>query len=212
MLFYENTYKMAFITKNTKYCLVSLLVLLLALPAAAQIATANNAQATSFYNKLNKLNVSFIFPDGFKEIKAAKAGSFPFDYAMEIPGADFEIWIRLDTKKESEKIARKRNIPADPDSLYSIMGQLEAAAFSDGNTHFTRQLPPYVLNRYSADAGRIYFLDIADSPITRHYKYALLTILQKTGIGTITGICFTNEKGPEFFKNMNKASNCMKFK
>jgi hypothetical protein len=49
-------------------------------------------------------------------------------------------------------------------------------------------------------------------PITKHYKYALLITLQKAQTGTILAICFANEKGPEFFKNMGLAKNCIKFK
>ena len=49
-------------------------------------------------------------------------------------------------------------------------------------------------------------------PATKRYKYALLITLQKNHTGIILAVCFTNEKGPEFFKNLDRASSCMKFK
>jgi hypothetical protein len=55
-------------------------------------------------------------------------------------------------------------------------------------------------------------LNLLDFPATKHYKYALLIALQRNHTGTIMAVCFTNDKGPEFFKNVDRASNCLKFK
>ena len=66
---------------------------------------------------------------------------------------------------------------------------------------------------YASDAaGKTYLLNLLDMPETKHYKYALLITLQKGHVGTIIAVCFANEKGAEFFKNINKASKCLKFK
>jgi hypothetical protein len=202
------------VTKKSKYFLFSMLFLLLVKPVVAQVSRAPvSKDLRNFYNKLSAINLNFTFPDGFKEIKTVNTNNMAFDYAMEIPDADFEIWLQVNTQKENEKIANERNIHVSPDSLYVNIAETQCAAFSDDkNNYFTRGLPPYILERYGADAGRTYLLNLTDSPVTKHYKYGLLIILQKNGMGTVSAICFTNEKGPDFFKNMNKASNCLKFK
>ena len=201
------------IVKRTRYILFKMLLLLLVSPAIAQ---DNNVQASrqlkQFYSKLADINLTFTLPEGFKELKVADMKDFQYDYAMEIPGKDFEIWIQVNTKKSNEKLAREKNIHIVPDSLYASLGQLQATAFSDDKAPFARGLPSYILARYNADAGKVYMLNLKDMPETKHYKYALLTILQKNSTGTVSAICFTNERGADFFKNLNYASNCLKFK
>jgi hypothetical protein len=157
------------------------------------------------------------FYNGFKEIPATNNEDFSFDYAMEMPGKDFEVWFQVKSQKENwASYERAQNDKgrqvANPDSLYVEMGKAHAIAFTGDNNYFIRNMPQNVLERYNADAGKSYLLNLLDLPSTKHYKYALLITLQRNHTGTIMMVCFTNEKDPEFFKNIDKAGNCLKFK
>jgi hypothetical protein len=175
-------------------------------------------QLRNFLDITARANVVFNFPKGFKEIPAPDNEDFSFDYAMALPGKDFEIWFQVKSQKENyaaflRTIGNKETMQGDPDSLYLGMGTAHALAFTgDKGAYFTRNIPPKICARYRADAGRSYLLNLLDMPVTKHYKYALLVTLQKDHTGTIVAVCFANEKGPEFFKDMDRASNCIKFK
>jgi hypothetical protein len=201
------------ITRKINCFIGIILLILLAVPAMAQVSHSTTNQPKTFISELAQAELTFTFPEGFKEIKAPNTESFPFDYALELPGSDFEIWMRVNTQKENEKFLADKNIRvASPDSLYINLAQDQLTAFTSEKNFMRRNLPSYILERYNADAGSIYLLSIDDSPVTKHYKYAFLTVLQKNKSGTVLAVAFTNEKGPEFFKNMNKASNCLRFK
>jgi len=197
-------------------CLLFVFLLFFAAPVVAQTGrttTGAQSQLKNFYASLAQIDVAFTFPEGFKEIKAPNTDSYQFDYAMILPNADFEIWFRINTQRENEKLLSDKNIKVNnPDSLFINIAQDQIASFTPEKIHSKRTLPQYILNRYNADAGCIYLISINDTPVTKHYKYAFVTVLQKNGIGTVMAICFTNDKGPEFFKNMNLASSCLKFK
>ncbi|MDB5158565.1 MAG: hypothetical protein JWR50_3272, partial [Mucilaginibacter sp.] len=194
---------MNIIAKKVNCLLFYILLLAPVTPALAQNNHASSgapSQFKSFTTALAQINLAFTFPEGFKEIKAPATESFPFDYAMELPDADFEIWFRINTQKESEKLIIEKNIHvANPDSLYVRLAEDQIAAFTSDNTYLKRKLPDYILNRYNADDGSTFLMDLNDSPITKHYKYALLTVLEKTNVGIVLAICFSNEKGPDFF-------------
>jgi len=195
--------------------LLIIVLLLFAAPVVAQStkATTSTTQLKTFYNSLSQIDVAFNFPGGFKEIKAPTTDSYQYDYAMVLPDVDFEIWFRINTQKENEKLLADKNIRINnPDSLFISIAQDQIASFTSEKTFIKRSLPPYILNRYNADGGCTYLVSIDDTPVTKHYKYAFVTVLQKNGSGTVTAIAFTNDKGPEFFKNMNQASTCLKFK
>lgn len=172
-----------------------------------------------YFQQMNaQANAVFTFPQGFKEIPAPDNEDLSFDYAMQIPGKEFEIWFQVKSQKENwaayqRTIGNKETAQANPDSLYLGMGTAHAIAFTgDRDGYFTRNIPPAYLKRYNADAGKSYLLTLQDLSVTKHYKYGLLITLQKDHTGTILAVCFANEKGPEFFKNIDKASNCLKFK
>src|SRR4051812_1637823 len=92
-----------------KQILLTLMFVLFIVPAISQIKSPaksqNNRPVTSsqlseFKNLTAQANLSFIFPPGFKEIKALNNEYFSFDYAMELPGKDFEIWFHIKPEKE----------------------------------------------------------------------------------------------------------------
>jgi hypothetical protein len=223
---------MEIVLKQIKQIIIAVILIISISPVFAQVKhpVKNNkpavvlvkhapvsSQLAEFTHLAAGANVSFTFPRGFKEIKAPDNDYFSFDYAMALPGKDFEIWLQVKSQKENwASYEKSKNKPdaqlANPDSTYISLALAHCAAFTGGNNFFTRNIPADVLARYNADAGKSYLLNLLDMPATKHYKYALLITLQKDHTGIIMAICFTNEKGPEFFKNMDKASNCLKFK
>jgi hypothetical protein len=181
-----------------------------------QVPVISN-QLNNFLLAAGQANVSFTFPEGFKEITVPSNEDYSFDYGMELPGKEFEIWFHVRSQKENyasykRSLSRKNTIQAIPDSLYLGIGTAQAVAFTGGHDFTVRNIPPRILALYNADAGKSYLLNLLDMPVTKHYKYALLITLQKDQTGSILAICFANEKGPEFFKNMGLAKNCIKFK
>jgi hypothetical protein len=161
-------------------------------------------------------NVAFVFPQEFKEIKAPDDEDFSFDYGIELPGKEFEIWFQIKPQKENwasfEKAKKNNSAQLDnPDSLYASIAAGEALAFTGEKNYLVREIPPDYLARYNADAGKSFLLTLLDTKPTKHYKYALLFALQKFHTGIIFAVCFTNDKGPEFFKNINQAAAALKF-
>jgi hypothetical protein len=174
-------------------------------------------QLKEFYHLTAAANVEFTFPPGFKEIPVLNNEDFSFDYAMEIPDGEFEIWFQVKSQKRDwvNYVRLKNDVSkrlANPDSSYISIGRAQAIAFTDEQDYFTRNITPEVLAQYNADTGKSYLVNLPDSMPTKHYKYALLLTLQKAHIGTILVVCFTNEKGPEFFRNINGISKYLKFK
>lgn len=183
-------------------------------PAAAQPAkpVKGSEQFKAFSQLLANANVTFTPPKGFREIPAVNNEDFSFDYALEIPGQEFEIWFQVKSLRENWLSFERNHEQENPDSSYLKMGRALATTFTGEANNFVRAIPANVLARYKADAGKSYLLNLLDMPETKSYKYALLITLQRNHTGTITAICFTNEKDPEFFKNIDRASNCLKFK
>jgi hypothetical protein len=92
-------------------------------------------QLKNFQQLTAAANVNFISPKGFKEIKAPNNEDLSFDYAMELPGKDFEIWFQVKSQKENyasylRSIGDQSTMQANPDSLYLGMGTAHAIAFT----------------------------------------------------------------------------------
>ncbi|WP_162997079.1 hypothetical protein [Mucilaginibacter kameinonensis] len=174
-------------------------------------------QFKEFTKLVAQANVIYMQPKGFKEIPAPNDEDFSFDYALQLPGQDFEVWFQVKSQKQNYTSYEQGQYDIDretenPDSIYINMSKAHATAFTGERENPIRTIPPTVLKRYKADAGKSYLLNLLDLPATKHYKYALLIALQRNHTGTIMAVCFTNDKGPEFFKNVDRASNCLKFK
>ncbi|MEO6149130.1 MAG: hypothetical protein ABIN95_02140 [Mucilaginibacter sp.] len=178
---------------------------------------APSEQFTTFKRLTAQANVIFTPQPGFREIKALNNEDFTFDYAMELPGHEFEVWYMVRSQKENwasyeRALSDDKLKLANPDSVYIDMGQAHAIAFTGERHSFIKMLPPPVLKRYHADAGRSHLLNLLDMPETKRYQYALLLSLQKFHTGTILMVCFTNNKSPEFYKNVERAGSSLKFK
>ncbi len=211
--------------KQFKQILLTAMFMLSIVPVIAQLQQSaavpvkhpQSGQQRDFFRLVARAGVKFTYPDGFKEIKPPNNGDFAFDYGLELPGKEFEIWLQVKPEKENwtsyERALTASNIQLpNPDSAYNDLGKTQAVAFTGDQKYFVAIIPQDVLARYNADAGKSYLLTLLDLPETKHYKYALLITLHKNHTGTILAVCFTNDKGPEFFKNINKAGNCLKFK
>lgn len=167
----------------------------------------------NFSTKLTKANISFTFPAGFKEITAPNTPEHSFDYGIASNEDDCEIWFQVRTQKENwnDHLKRSDRHIVNPDSLYREIGQLQAESFSS-QPPLARTIPHFTMKRYNADVGSTYLLSsLPDAQITKHYKIAMVVVLQKNKVGTVVAVCFANELGPGFFSNLNKASSCLQF-
>lgn len=162
--------------------------------------------AKDFSHKAAEANLIFAVPEGFKEVAPINNEELTYDYGMTLPGKQLEIWFSVMPYKYTSKFFPQ------PDSAYLRLSKMQVSAFSSDNDYFSRNLTSKILTQYNADQGKSYLLNLNDSPATRHYKYALVIALQKDHIATVLAVCLTNDKGPELFKSINKARNCLKFK
>ncbi len=196
--------------------IIRTVLMLLVCPVVSVFAQAsrldNSQQLKAFEKALNKVGATFTFPEGFKEIKAVNNRDLQFNYAMELPGKEFELWLRVNSLKENKDFLNDNKIRVSADSAYLHLLKQQVSTLSSDENWLMRPIPPFILGGYNADVGKTYLVNLKDSPVTRHYKYALLIAIAKYNAGSLYAICLTNNKGTEFFRNMFTASNCLKFK
>src|SRR4051812_40709759 len=89
----------------------------------------NTQQFKNFTKALANVSISFDFPQGFKEIKAVNSREFPFNYAMELPGQNFEIWFGVRNQKDNQKFVKQNNLRIPVDSAYTAVAQKQASIF-----------------------------------------------------------------------------------
>lgn len=170
-----------------------------------------------FDQLLKQTNLRFIFPGGFKEVEPIDNEDFSYDFAMELPGHDLEVWLQIKPQRQnwlSYEKARQENTlraVANPDSMYVDMSKANAIALSADNNILVRNMPTEVLARYNADAGKSYLINLPDMYITKHYKYALLVALQKNHIGTLIAVYLSNERDADFYHDVYRAAHCFRF-
>ncbi|MCJ8209469.1 hypothetical protein MUY27_07095 [Mucilaginibacter sp. RS28] len=191
---------------NKLLAVVCLLLFTAIAQAQVKYAQFNSRQARIFNQLLADANAAFTLPEGFKESAPVDNEEMNFDYGITMPGQEFEIWFAV---KPYKQISKYYN---NPDSVYETLGKTQVSILSGDNSYFMRNLDDRILNQYNADAGKSYLLNLNDSPLTKHYKYALIITFQKDHNGTILAVCLTNDKGPDFFKYIDKARNCIRFK
>lgn len=201
---------MTCIAEQFKQILLTAIFLLVAAAGWSQAKLQPHSKQLSSFNKLTaEAGMLFTFPEEFKEIPVVNTEDFPFDYAIALPEKDFEIWFMVRSPK---------NYPRAPgeafnlDSAYNYMAEVEVKAFTGGDYTSARTIPKDILARYNADEGKTYLLDLQDLAQTKHYKYALLVTLEKSHTGSALVVCLGNDKGTDFFQDINKAVTCLKFK
>ena len=201
------------VANRLKYIIACLGLLVCTAPAFAQIRSFT-PDLKNFNKRLIKANITFTYPAGFKEVKVNNTPAYSFDYGIVAPEGDCEIWFKVQSQKDTWSNylkAKNDNRIAHPDSLYQEIGLAQARAFKNDKEPLARSIPPMLLTRYNADLGKTYLVNLPDAPETKHYKYAMVVVLQKNKVGNVLAVCFANELGPGFFKNLNKASTCLKF-
>jgi hypothetical protein len=170
-----------------------------------------------FNQLLKETNLQFAFPSGFREIAPVDNDDFSYDYAMELPGRDFEVWIQVKSQRQNwisydrARYDKTQKELANPDSMYVDMSKADATALSGDSSILVRSMTPEILARYNADVGKSYLINLPDLDITKHYKYALLVALQKSHTGTLIAVYFTNEKDADFYREVYRAAHCLRF-
>ena len=175
-----------------------------------------NPKHKDFYELLKETNLKFTYPPGFREIPPVDNEDYSYDFAMELPGHDFEVWLKIkpgiQNWKSYELALHNKDFElANPDSLYTDIGKADAMTLSVDNNFLVRSMTREVLEKYNADAGKSYLINLADLEVTKHYKYALIVALQKYHIGTLVSVYFTNERDADFYREVYQAAHCLRF-
>lgn len=200
--------------KVEKFIVITFCSLAFVLGAHAQTNQNESLTERNFKELLAGVNATFTVPDGFVELPALNSDKTSYQFAMELPNSDFEVRFQVNsTKKDWRKYQRRKGGTEriNPDSLYSKIAEAQVEGLCADANRFHRPIPPRILQTYNADIGHSYFFNLASTPVTKKYQYALLVVIQKNHYGSISVICLGNERGPEFFKKINMLRNCLKF-
>jgi hypothetical protein len=190
---------------------------LLHISVPAQVKPAKSAERQAFMQALTRTNISFTYPPDFNEIKVPNDENLSFDYGLKLRDKEFEVWYIVNNLKgdwasyEDSKNDPER-VQEIPDSLYRKICRAHAIGLSGGD-YTTVDMPDNDLRKqFNADVGKAYALNLYDSPITKHYKYALLLMVQKNKKANVLMLFLSNDNGPEFYNNVNKAYNSIRFR
>lgn len=176
----------------------------------------NFPQLKTFQQTLAGLNVQFAFPKDFKEIKTVRNPELDIDYAMELPNENFQVWFmvkNLQQQRTKLKVFEDASKAAinNPDSLYRPIATATAITLAGKNNYTVKVLPPEALALFNASGGQSYLLGLYNTPVTNRCKYGLLICLQKHGAGSVSMLFLSNDNGPDFYKNVNKACYSVRF-
>ena len=176
----------------------------------------NFPQLKSFQQNLSGINVQFAFPRDFKEIKTLHTTDLDIDYAIELPNENFQVWFmvkNLQQQRAKLKVFEDASKAAanNPDSLYKPIATATAITLAGKNNYTVKVLPPEALALFNAGQGQSYLLNLYDTPVTNRCKYGLLICLQKHGSGSVSMLFLSNDNGPDFYKNVNKACYSVRF-
>lgn len=123
-----------------------------------------------------------------------------------------EVWFEVNSvKADRQRYERGAKQGTNPDSTYVKVSAEQAVIMAGTSDYISRVMPPRLLSAYNADEGRSYLINLIDLPETHHYQYALLIVLHKNHYGNIIVACLTNQKGPDFYRNISKLRYCFKF-
>lgn len=113
------------IARQFKQIIITAIFLLVAAVATSQVKppTPSN-QLRNFSKETVEDGMEFIFPDGVREIPAVNTVDFPFDYAMSLPGKDFEIWFMVRSTKKYPRVPPTEGF--NTDSTYNYMAETVA--------------------------------------------------------------------------------------
>src|SRR5438132_499727 len=99
---------MVVILEQFKQILITAMCMLVIVPVFAQVKHADpppkhrppSEQLKDFLHLTEQANATFVYPKGFREVQATDDEDFSFDYALELPGKGFEIWLQAKSLKE----------------------------------------------------------------------------------------------------------------
>ena len=173
-------------------------------------------QRKDFYLLLKEANLKFTFPSGFKETQAINNDYFSFDFALDDPKQNCEVWLSVRPQKQNwisyqKAQSDKKTELANPDSMYVEVTKAYATELTGDKNFQARDMPADVLAEYNADGGKSYLLNLRDMAVIHHYKYALIVSIQKDHTGTLVAIFFTNYKDTDFYRDVNRVSHSFKF-